>query len=75
MSLAERAYFDQMEANAPETIITNVNRHLERALRVACDCESPDFEALDTIAHAILSARDELGRLTESVAVRQLAVF
>ncbi len=75
MSLTKRALFDQLEANTPETIIATVNRHLALALRSACDCESPDFETLDAIARAILSARDEMDHLTASLAALELAAF
>ncbi len=67
MSLTKQLYFDQLERDAPETRIASVNRHLAFALRVASDCESPDYETLDTIARAIIKAQNEMNRLAASV--------
>jgi len=75
MSLTKRECFDQMEANALETRITNINRHLSLALRAACDCESPDYETLDTICRAILSARDEINNIKASISALELMAF
>lgn len=75
MSLTKRLYFDQMEAEAPETRIANVNRHLALALRVACDCETPDYETLDTIARALVKACDEMNHLAASIALLEQTAF
>ena len=75
MSLTKQLYFDQLEANAPETRIANVNRHLAFALRAASDCESPDYETLDTIARAIVEARDEMNCLAASVAALECETY
>ncbi len=67
MSLTKQLYFDQLEANAPETRLANVNRLVARAYRAACD-DAPDYETLDTIARALHEARQELNRLATSIA-------
>ena len=69
MSLTKCLYFDHMEAEAPETRIANVNRHLALALRAACDCEKPDYGTLDTIARTLHEARQELTALATSIAL------
>ncbi len=75
MSLTKRLYFDQMEADIPETHLANVNRHLALALRAACGCESPDYETLDTIARSLHEARQELNALAASIAALESTVY
>ncbi len=75
MSLTKRVYFDQMEAGAPETRIANVNRHLALALRVACDCDMPDYETLDTIARTLHEARQEINALAASIVALKSTVY
>lgn len=68
MSLTKQLYFDQLASDSPENRITNINRQLSIALRAASDCEHPDFETLDTVARAVVKARDEMNLLAASVA-------
>ncbi len=62
MSLTKRLYFDQMEADAPEARLANVNCLITRAYKAACN-DAPDSETLDIIARALHEARQELNHL------------
>ena len=75
MSLTKRLCFDQMEADAPETRIANVNRHLALALSVASDCESPDYETLDTIARTLHEAQQELNALAALITALESTIY
>jgi len=73
MSLTKRLYFDQIEADAPETRLANVSRLVSRAYKAACN-DVPDNETLDTIARTLYDARQELNALAASIAALESTI-
>jgi len=73
MSFSKRLYEQQTASDAPEARLASVNRLINRAYRSACD-EAPDYETLDTIASALIEARDEMICIAAYIAALDCAI-
>lgn len=63
MSLTKRMFFDQLEADSPETRISRIVQSIETAARIISTDYAPDVADLDTAGRRLFAALKELDAL------------